>query len=292
MPRRPNLDAALDAVDDVRPLSEGRGLRGLIGVTGSALPEMGTETELSSDETLELERCETIIQRGLKTFFEVGAALLRIRDLRLYRTTHATFEDYCQLRWELGRRYVNQIIAASQVHANLGAMAPKQLPSNERQARPLTKLPDPALQREAWQQAVATAPDGRITAAHVAQVVQQFLREAEPAPLSTPAPPATVIDVRPLDATEPPTLAAVQARNAELEQRLATVQAILAAYQAQIAQAQAYPPDSAQGAAVAPLLQALEQVQRELATHAWSARDPKGVPSWHTLEQGKESPDA
>ena len=265
MPRRPNLDAALDAVDDVRPLSEGRGLRGLIGVTGSALPEMGTETELSSDETLELERCETIIQRGLKTFFEVGAALLRIRDLRLYRTTHATFEDYCQLRWELGRRYVNQIIAASQVHANLGAMAPKQLPSNERQARPLTKLPDPALQREAWQQAVATAPDGRITAAHVAQVVQQFLREAEPAPSSTPAPPATVIDVRPLDATEPPTLAAVQARNAELEQRLATVQAILAEYQAQIAQAQAYPPDSAQGAVVSPLVQLVERVQSVIA---------------------------
>jgi hypothetical protein len=35
--------------------------------------------------------CEAVLQRGLATFIEVGAALLRIRDGRLYRDTHKTF---------------------------------------------------------------------------------------------------------------------------------------------------------------------------------------------------------
>ena len=42
-----------------------------------------------------LAELELVIERGLKTFVEVGAALLGIRDGRLYRETHATFEDYC-----------------------------------------------------------------------------------------------------------------------------------------------------------------------------------------------------
>lgn len=37
------------------------------------------------------------------------------------------------------------------------------IPANERQARPLSRL-EPDKQREAWQRAVETAPDGRITA--------------------------------------------------------------------------------------------------------------------------------
>ena len=51
-------------------------------------------TELSRREEL-----EHIIQLGLGTFYYVGSALLEIRDSRLYRSTHATFEDYCRDRW-------------------------------------------------------------------------------------------------------------------------------------------------------------------------------------------------
>src|SRR5690606_26347192 len=57
---------------------------------------------------------------------------------------------------------------------NLGTMVPK--PANERQARPLTKLP-PEQQREAWEEAVATAPDGRVTAAHVERTVKRLTYE-------------------------------------------------------------------------------------------------------------------
>jgi hypothetical protein len=31
-----------------------------------------------------------------------------LRDKRLYRSTHKTFEDYCQERFGIGRNYVNR----------------------------------------------------------------------------------------------------------------------------------------------------------------------------------------
>ena len=47
--------------------------------------------ELSTTESRELERCEATIEAGLQTFVEVGTALLKIREGRLYRATHRTF---------------------------------------------------------------------------------------------------------------------------------------------------------------------------------------------------------
>jgi hypothetical protein len=256
--RRRDLDAALDKADDVQPLQQGRGLRGLVGSTGREELDVGTETELSTDESMELERCETIIERGLRTFFEVGTALLRIRELRLYRAEYATFEDYCQERWEMGRRYVNQIIAASQVRENLGAMAPKQLPENERQARPLARL-EPEGQRAAWQQVLdSAAAEGRITAAHVEQVVKEMLGQsaapaaAAPEPAPAPQMPAAV------PANED--AAALRHENAALRQRLADVQSVLEEYQEQITRAQNYKPTSDRGEAVSPLLRLIEQI--------------------------------
>jgi len=58
---------------------------------------------LSTSEERSLADLETIIERGLATFVEVGTALLDIRRDRLYRETHETFEAYCRERWGFGR---------------------------------------------------------------------------------------------------------------------------------------------------------------------------------------------
>jgi phage N-6-adenine-methyltransferase len=115
---------------------------------------------------------EQTIERGLQTFVEVGNALLEIRDSRLYKQ-FGTFEDYCRERWGMQRNYANKMIAAAEVVGNLGTIVPI-LPVTESQARPLTAL-EPDLQRIAWQRAVDTAPDGKVTAAHVASVVDSFV---------------------------------------------------------------------------------------------------------------------
>ena len=141
---------------------------------------------LNVSERNELERCEVVIKQGLKTFVEVGQALMLIRDKRLYRVEYGTFEAYCQDKWQLGRRYVNQIVSASEVVGNLGAMAPK--PQNERQTRPLTKL-EPELQAEAWQQVVEQHGE-KVTQKKVQEVVKEFvsvnqeLKQAKKEPMS------------------------------------------------------------------------------------------------------------
>jgi hypothetical protein len=59
---------------------------------------------LTASEKGRLDQLEEKIERGLKTFIEVGTALREIRDKRLCRQTHGTFEDYCRERWRWSKR--------------------------------------------------------------------------------------------------------------------------------------------------------------------------------------------
>jgi hypothetical protein len=98
---------------------------------------------LTKLETGKLSELESVIERGVQTFAEVGDALAEIRDGRLYRQTHGTFEDYCRERWGFQRNYANKIISAADVIGALGTVVPK-IPT-ERQARelvPLLSTPD------------------------------------------------------------------------------------------------------------------------------------------------------
>lgn len=126
---------------------------------------------LSTDERAQLEAHEEVIERGLKTFYEVGAALLDIRDRRLYREQYSTFEAYCEKRWGISKTHANRLIEGAEVVANLTPMGV--IPDNERQARELAPL-EPEAQRIVWQVVKETAPDGKVTAAHVKSVVNVF----------------------------------------------------------------------------------------------------------------------
>ena len=133
---------------------------------------------LAISERQELQRNEQIIQQGLNTFVEVGQALATIRDSRLYREDYSTFEDYCKDKWGMVRQQAYRLIDAANVIVNLSPMGDK-FPTTERQARPLTKL-EPAEQVRAWELGISTAPEGKITAAHVleaAKVIQAERRE-------------------------------------------------------------------------------------------------------------------
>lgn len=120
------------------------------------------------DEVARLTELEAVIERGQRTFVEVGAALLEIRNARLYREAFATFEDYCQERWGMSRRYANMQIEGAEV---VGTIVPKGLPApaNEAQARALIPLKDePEKLTAAWEEAAA---DGAPTAAKVREAV-------------------------------------------------------------------------------------------------------------------------
>lgn len=87
-----------------------------------------------------LAECEATIERGVRSYIEAGEALRTIRDDRLYRETHGTFEDYCRERWGWERRRAYQLIEAADVVQNFAQLdAP--IPANDAQARELVGLP-------------------------------------------------------------------------------------------------------------------------------------------------------
>jgi hypothetical protein len=111
---------------------------------------------------------------------------MEIRDKKLYKDVlrFDTFQAYCKERWDFTRRYAYLLIDSSAVIENVNNCSQK--PITESQARPLTKL-QPDQQREAWQKAVETAPEGKVTSAIVTKVVKDMTVE-KPKPETKPKP--------------------------------------------------------------------------------------------------------
>ena len=131
--------------------------------------------ELTEQEAAERHRLELRVERA---FVEAGLALRSLRQLRLYRSTHKTWEEYCQDRFGFNRHSANFKIAASIVVENLVTKSSQNfsyenkqvLPTKETQVRPLAKL-KPEEQRSVWQRSVEAAggkvPTERLVKAEV-----------------------------------------------------------------------------------------------------------------------------
>lgn len=131
-----------------------------------------------------LAELEGVIQRNLQSFYEVGRALMEIRDNRLYQHKNGggyeTFEAYCKETWDFNRAHAYRLMDSAKVIEVLSPIGDMK-PTTESQARPLTRLNDnPEKQREAWTRAVETAPEGKVTAAHVQKVVREMVEPPAP----------------------------------------------------------------------------------------------------------------
>ncbi len=160
-------------------------------------PEPTTEVvqaEVVTDELTEEEESDRLnLERKVeRAFYEAGKALLQLRDRRLYRSTHRTFEDYVKERFGMKQSRSYQMIDAAKVVDNLLEKVPplvevsgdfsqkvpplvEVLPTSERQVRPLTKL-EPEQQREAWAKAVESA-GGKVPSGRIVKDVVQRIRE-------------------------------------------------------------------------------------------------------------------
>ena len=170
---------------------------------------------LTEPEKVRLKEYERIIRKNLNAFLKVGHALAEIRDNRLYRKTHKTFEKYCKDKWDLSKVHaIRQICGYETVtflenkmvpmgtkndqapeqtevqdeekpvwsyDATGGRIYPESgeiiLPINERQTRPLTKLA-PDDQVKAWMLVLDHVNAGKkLTAALVNRAVKQVRGE-------------------------------------------------------------------------------------------------------------------
>jgi site-specific DNA-methyltransferase (adenine-specific) len=187
-----------------------------------------TTTDLTEVESTELAEAEQVIERGIKTFTEVGNALLKIRDGRLYRAEFSTFEDYCRERWGFSDSRARQLIGAAQTVTNVTA-AGLPAPANEGQARALTAIPEPE-RAEVWRETVERT-GGRPTAAAIRET---YRRDPEPEPeaaVATDEPPIPVREVIPADDEQEIVRRANEIKRRQKEERQREQQAALdAAY--------------------------------------------------------------
>lgn len=146
--------------------------------------------ELSKEEESDRNLLERKVERA---FFEAGKALMELRDRRLYRSTHHTFENYCRDRFGHSRQKSNYLIAAADVYENLTTICCQNsgiddlttnssqiLPTSEGQVRPMTKL-EPQEQWEVWQTAVEVA-GGKVPSGRVVKDVIERIMERTKAP--------------------------------------------------------------------------------------------------------------
>lgn len=165
--------------------------------------------KLPEREEKRLAELEGIVKKNMKSFYAVAFALVEIRDNRLHRGTHWTFESYVKDNFGVTKTTANRYIAASEVILNIApgidlldndshsltpigvksesTMVDKtlhldsniidQFPS-ESQLRPLTKLKAEE-QKTVWQKANETAPDGKLTAKHIQKTIFDLLGTPE-----------------------------------------------------------------------------------------------------------------
>ena len=94
------------------------------------MKEIITRTEIK-----ELQINEEIIERGMKSFIDVGQALSEIRNKKLWKGSAENFNEYLKDRWGMGTSYASKLIVGSEVAARLKNV------TNEGQARELSRVP-------------------------------------------------------------------------------------------------------------------------------------------------------
>jgi hypothetical protein len=169
---------------------------------GAAHPTRGNfltnQTKTMNDELITIEESkrlielESVIQTRLDTFMDVGNALAEIRDSKLYRIEHKTFEDYCREKWGMKRGYANYLVRAAEVVKSLPAEMVT-IVTTESQARELASV-EPGHREEVLTAAVE-ATGGNLTAAAIKEAA---LERAEHSPQTLlPQEPETTKDSAP-----------------------------------------------------------------------------------------------
>lgn len=132
---------------------------------------------LTADESDALAVCEQRIAAGIEAFRDVVFALKEVRDRRLYREKHATFEDYCQTRWGFTRQRGYQLIDAAEAIASLPTEC-QPVVDTERSARELARV-EPQHREKVVRKAAEAGP---VTSKAIKEAAAEVEVDIEPSP--------------------------------------------------------------------------------------------------------------
>jgi hypothetical protein len=130
-------------------------------------------SELTFEEEKDLLQLERRVEKG---FYMAGVALIQIRDRKLYRQRHKTFEAYCRDRFDFTRVAAHYLMGAAEVVNNLKCKQFVNIfPTKESQCRPLLGL-KPELQSKVWLEAVKKA-SGKVPSARIVKSILEQSQE-------------------------------------------------------------------------------------------------------------------
>ncbi len=158
--------------------------------------------ELSPEEAADRQRLELKVERGIqqveKTFYEIGVALRQLRDQKLYRDTHKTFDDYCKVRFnQISDRQARYLILASEVVDDLNNWnncSDFPLPTKPSQVRSMKDLTQDQ-RREVWQTGVSES-GGKVPTARTIKGIVERLKERDTTPPQIPFQQGDVVLIR------------------------------------------------------------------------------------------------
>ena len=136
--------------------------------------DASSSNPLTAEEKVELLKCEKALRMLRDGNVEAADALLRIRDLRLYRGSFRTFRDYCRHGCQVGPGYAYDLIKFALIRKELSASADAgTLPMYEAQTRPLAAL-SAEDRATVWRMALEAAQGEHITGKIVRRAREEF----------------------------------------------------------------------------------------------------------------------
>lgn len=142
---------------------------------------------LDTDSVGLLARLERQLSSGKTPVSTKALALATIKAQGLTRLHGLTFQAYCDQRLRLKKSRVHQLLGFAELLAGTTKSGTHPSADNERQLRPLRKLPREDWS-DAWAEAVRTASAGKLSGRHIQGVVDARLAKIQAAQVPAPAP--------------------------------------------------------------------------------------------------------
>ena len=111
----------------------------------NASTEMEAASEpMTAEEKKDLEKLTQVVVQAVIQFVLAGRSLKEIRQRRLYRETHLTYEKFCEEVFDISEARASQIITAAEEYDKLEKLVADKtlLPDNERALRAIKKVDD------------------------------------------------------------------------------------------------------------------------------------------------------
>ena len=143
---------------------------------------------LNTEEKRDFKRLDGVVKKACDAQWEMAAALNEIRERKLYRADHPTFEAYCNKQHAFTRTRAYQLTDAAELRKQLENVnncrqksdPPKLLPTTESQCRELRVVPADDLPR-VWDQIVehSESEGKQITAKMIKEHTEPFRESAD-----------------------------------------------------------------------------------------------------------------